>query len=113
MEQCANSILMIKPVGFRYNELTAVNNYYQQVLNNITPEQVQVRALREFDEFVAVLAKAGVEVFVYEDTKTLDTPDSIFPNNWVSFHADGRVCLYPMFAPNRRLERRLDIVSSL
>jgi hypothetical protein len=113
MKQCTNSILMISPVGFRYNEQTATNNYYQHVLENLSPEQVQVNALHEFDNFVAVLKSAGLNVIVFEDTKMPSTPDSIFPNNWISFHADGRVVLYPMFAKNRRVERRADILESL
>ena len=106
MKQITNTIMMIKPVGFRYNEQTAVNNYYQQVLENLTPEQAQEKALNEFNLFVQKLRSVGVDVVVIEDTKTPDTPDSIFPNNWVSFHADGTICLYPMCAENRRDERR-------
>jgi len=113
MEQCTNSILMISPVGFRYNEQTATNNYYQHVLDNLTPGQVQEKALSEFNGFVDVLSKAGVCVIVFEDTITPDTPDSIFPNNWVSFHSDGMIGIYPMFAENRRLERRTDIFDEL
>ena len=113
MNQVTNNILMIKPVGFRFNEQTASNNYCQHVLENLTPEQVQENALREFNDFVDVLSKAGVCVIVFEDTITPDTPDSIFPNNWVSFHSDGRVGVYPMFAENRRGERRTDIFECL
>ena len=104
---------MIKPVGFRYNEQTAVNNYYQQVLDNLTPEQTQEKALNEFNVFVQKLRSVGVDVVVIEDAKKPDTPDSIFPNNWVSFHADGTIGLYPMCAENRRDERREDIFDSL
>jgi len=113
MKQITNNILMIKPVGFRYNEQTAVNNYYQKVLDNLTPEQTQQNALSEFNAFVDKLEKVGVNVIVVEDTKNPDTPDSIFPNNWVSFHQDGMIGLYPMCAKNRRDERREDIFDSL
>ena len=114
MNQTTNTIMMIKPVGFRYNEQTAVNNYYQQeVLHNLTPEQTQEKALNEFNVFVQKLRSVGVNVIVIEDTKTPDTPDSIFPNNWVSFHADGTIGLYPMCAKNRRDERRDDIFDRL
>ena len=113
MKQITNSIMMIKPVGLRYNEQTAVNNYYQQVLDNLTPEQTQENALNEFNAFVEKLQNVGVNVVVIEDTKTPDTPDSIFPNNWVSFHADAMVGLYPMYAENRRDERREDIFDIL
>jgi len=100
---------MIRPVSFRMNEQTAVNNYYQKVLDGLTPELTQERALREFDEFVKKLRAEEIEVIVVQDTTFPDTPDSLFPNNWVSFHEDGRAALYPMFAPNRRQERRDDI----
>lgn len=113
MEQITNTILMIRPVSFRMNEQTAVNNYYQKVLESITPETVQFRALQEFDDFVEKLQAIGVNVIVIDDTKDTDTPDSIFPNNWISFHENGDVALYPMFAENRRLERREDILETL
>ena len=113
MKQITNSIMMIKPVGFRYNKQTAVNNYYQKVLDNLSAEQTQENALNEFNTFVEKLKNAGVNVIVVEDTKTQDTPDSIFPNNWVSFHSSGLVGLYPMYAENRRDERREDIFDTL
>ena len=113
MKQITNNIIMIKPVSFRYNEQTAVNNYYQKVLDNLSAEQTQENALNEFNTFVEKLKNAGVNVIVVEDTKTQDTPDSIFPNNWVSFHSSGLVGLYPMYAENRRDERREDIFDIL
>jgi len=113
MKQASNTILMIRPVAFRMNEQTAVNNYYQKVLDNILPSTVQSKAKEEFDSFVAKLKNVGVNVIVVEDTLEPNTPDSIFPNNWVSFHQDGAVGLYPMFAENRRLERREDIFDIL
>lgn len=113
MEQITNTILMIRPVSFRMNEQTAVNNYYQKVLESLTPETVQFKALQEFDDFVEKLQAVGVNVIVIDDTKDTDTPDSIFPNNWISFHENGDVALYPMFAENRRLERREDILETL
>ncbi|KRO53045.1 MAG: amidinotransferase [Cryomorphaceae bacterium BACL11 MAG-121001-bin54] len=113
MIQITNNILMIQPVSFRYNEQTAVNNYYQQVLDNLSDEQTQEKALLEFNNLVELLKNVGVNVIVIEDTKKPDTPDSIFPNNWVSFHADGTVGLYPMCAKNRRAERREDIFDTL
>lgn len=113
MNQITNTILMIRPVSFRMNEQTAVNNYYQKVLDNLNPETVQFKALQEFDDFVDKLKNIGVNVLVVEDTKKPDTPDSIFPNNWISFHQNGDVGIYPMFAENRRLERREDIFEIL
>lgn len=113
MKQTTNSILMIRPVGFRMNEQTAVNNYYQKVLDGLLPETVNLKAQLEFDEFVVKLRAVGINVTVIEDTKSPDTPDSIFPNNWISFHENGDVALYPMFAENRREERREDILDLL
>ena len=105
MRQITDTILMVRPVNFRMNEQTAVNNYYQMDLEDVSPEAVQSRALKEFDEFVRKLRSEGIQVIVFQDTKNPDTPDSIFPNNWISFHENGDVVLYPMFAENRRLER--------
>ena len=110
MDQTTNTILMIRPVAFRMNEQTAVNNYYQKVLDNTTPATVNAKAQKEFDAFVEKLQKVGVNVIVVDDKLDPDTPDSIFPNNWISFHENGDVTLYPMFAKNRRLERREDIL---
>lgn len=95
------------------NEQTAVNNYYQKVLDNLSPETVNEKARAEFDAFVKKLRMVGVDVTVVDSTSDPDTPDSIFPNNWISFHENGDVVLYPMFAENRRLERREDILDIL
>ncbi len=113
MQQTTNTILMIRPINFRMNEQTAVNNYYQKVIDNLLPETVNAKAQQEFDDYVEKLRAIGVHVIVVNDTDVADTPDSIFPNNWVSFHENGDVGLYPMFAENRRLERREDILNSL
>ena len=104
---------MIRPVQFRMNEQTAVNNYYQKSLEDLNPETVQFKALQEFDSFVDKLKLIGVNVIVIQDTKESNTPDSIFPNNWVSFHSNGDVGVYPMFAENRRLERSNTIFDKL
>ncbi|WP_281322691.1 citrulline utilization hydrolase CtlX [Flavobacterium aestivum] len=113
MKQTTNSILMIRPVAFRMNEQTAVNNYYQKVLDDLLPATVNAKAQQEFDVFVEKLRAVGVDVTVVDDKENSDTPDSIFPNNWISFHGNGDVALYPMFAENRRLERREDILDTL
>ncbi|CAL2074828.1 Amidinotransferase [Tenacibaculum sp. 190524A05c] len=113
MRQTTNTILMVRPVGFRMNEQTAVNNYYQKVLDNVLPSTVNAKAQEEFDNYVEKLRSYGVNVIVVSDTTETDTPDSIFPNNWISFHENGTVGLYPMFAENRRLERREDILDIL
>lgn len=106
-----STILMIKPVHFRHNEQTAVNNHYQE--KGVDSSMAQQLAEQEFDGFVSTLRSNGVEVIVLLDNEDFDTPDSLFPNNWVSFHEEGKVGLYPMFAENRRLERREDIFDYL
>jgi hypothetical protein len=113
MKQTTNSILMIRPVAFRMNEQTTVNNYYQKVLDGLLPATVNAKAQEEFDIFVEKLQAVGVDVTVVDDRENSDTPDSIFPNNWISFHGNGDVALYPMFAENRRQERREDILDTL
>ena len=106
--QTTNTILMIRPVNFRMNEQTAVNNYFQEDLN-IKNAEINAKAQVEFDDFVEKLRAVGVNVIVENDDELMDTPDSIFPNNWVSFHENGDVGLYPMFAENRRRERRDEV----
>lgn len=113
MNQTTNSVLMIRPVAFRMNEQTAVNNYYQKALEDLLPAAVNAKAQEEFDVFVKKLRTVGVNVIVVDDTSSPDTPDSIFPNNWISFHENGDVVLYPMFAENRRGERREDVLDIL
>ena len=112
MKQLSPYILMIRPAQFRMNEQTAVNNYFQSQ-TGLTPKEVVRKAQQEFDAYVAVLRSKGVQVTVVQDTEDPDTPDALFPNNWVSFHSDGPVVLYPMFAENRRLERREAILEIL
>lgn len=111
--QSTSSIMMVRPAAFRKNEQTAVNNHFQQQLADRTEEEVLDLALAEFDGFVEALRDAGVTVLVFEADSELDAPDALFPNNWVSFHANGTVGLYPMFAENRRVERRDDIIHDL
>lgn len=112
--QATSHILMIRPVRFAFNEQTAESNAFQSVeIATKTKEAAQQEALEEFEHMVSQLTAAGVEVTVYEDTPEPFTPDSIFPNNWISFHQSGKVVLYPMQAPNRRLERRMDIIENL
>lgn len=112
MSQTTNTILMIRPVRFRMNEQTAVNNYFQEDLD-LKNAEINKKAQEEFDAFVGKLRAVGVHVIVENDDYEQDTPDSIFPNNWVSFHENGDVGLYPMFAENRRRERREDIIERL
>lgn len=113
MQQTTNTILMIRPVNFRMNEQTAVNNFYQKELNSLLPAAINAKAQKEFDDYVEKLNNIGVTVVVVNDTDVFDTPDAIFPNNWVSFHQNGTIGVYPMFAENRRLERREDVFVKL
>jgi hypothetical protein len=112
VKQTTSSILMIEPVSFGFNEQTAVNNYFQQQ-DNANDSGIQSRALAEFKRMVEKLRMNGLNIIVVQDTIEPHTPDSIFPNNWISFHQDGRVVLYPMYANNRRAERRTDILQLL
>ena len=112
MNQITNTILMIRPVNFRMNEQTAVNNYFQEDID-LKNSEINTKAQKEFDEFVDKLRSVGINVIVEDDLKSSDTPDSIFPNNWVSFHENGDIGLFPMFAENRRKERREDILDRL
>jgi hypothetical protein len=111
-QQSAADVLMIRPARFAGNPQTSASNRFQ-LTSSRTADEVQAAALREFDGLVAALRAAGVNVHVFEDTPQPHTPDSIFPNNWVSFHADGTVVLYPMLAENRRQERRNDLLEQL
>lgn len=108
--QTTDTVLMIEPVAFGYNAQTAENNYFQVEQKG---HDIQEKALQEFQNFANKLCSKGINVIVIKDTLTPHTPDSIFPNNWVSFHRDGKVVLYPMFAPNRREERRTDVFELL
>lgn len=101
---------MIRPVSFGYNAETAVNNAFQ-VRND--DQHVQQKALQEFNDFVNLLQSNGVDVTVVDDTAVPHTPDSIFPNNWVSFHHDGTLLLYPMYAVNRRAERKEHVLKTI
>ncbi len=106
---CTSTILMIEPVAFGYNPETAVNNFFQQE-NEASKSETQRLALAEFQEMVKGLRSNGINVIVVKDNPYPHTPDSIFPNNWISFHLNNHVIFYPMFAENRRLERRMDIL---
>jgi hypothetical protein len=108
--QTTSNLLMIRPVNFGFNAETAVNNAFQVAG---VSERTQEKALAEFEGFVSLLRANGVDVTVVGDDPEPHTPDSIFPNNWVSFHANGTVCLYPMFAENRRAERKDSILEEV
>ncbi len=112
MKQYTNTILMVEPVDFRFNAETAVNNYFQNETDE-SSESIQQKALNEFQAMVSKLREHGVNVITIKDTLEPHTPDSIFPNNWISFHENATIALYPMFAQNRRDERREDDVLDL
>ncbi|MBW7891218.1 MAG: amidinotransferase [Chitinophagaceae bacterium] len=105
----ASHLLMVRPAGFGFNPETAVNNAFQVA----EPGNVQERALSEFDRMVQLLNHHHIEVTIVNDMPSPETPDSIFPNNWVSFHEGGIMCLYPMFAPIRRLEKKPELIEFL
>jgi len=110
--QITDTIVMIRPVAFRMNEQTAVNNFFQEDIA-LKNAEINTKAQAEFDAFVQKLRGVGVNVIVENDDLRMDTPDSIFPNNWISFHENGDVGLYPMFAENRRRERREEVLIRL
>jgi hypothetical protein len=111
--QAASTVFLVRPVRFSFNPQTAASNHFQQTMEGLMPGDVQEKVQAEFDNVAAALRAKGVQVVVFEDTPEPHTPDSIFPNNWLTLHPDGRVLLYPMCAPNRRLERRPDILAAL
>ena len=111
MDQATNSILMIRPINFGYNEETAGDNHYQNKDSII--KNSNETAQKEFDNMVKNLKQNGISVHVFQDDENDYTPDSIFPNNWVSFHQNGDVGLFPMYAKNRRLERRPEVLEFL
>src|SRR5436190_81754 len=108
--QTTSTILMIRPVHFTYNSETAINNKFQIAGN---AEAAQAKALEEFDAFTDKLRNNNIDVTVIEDTPEPHTPDSIFPNNWISFHESGTIVLYPMYAENRRAERKQHVLDAI
>jgi hypothetical protein len=111
--QSARSVLMVRPASFGFNPETAASNAFQQTPLSSGESATQAQVLGEFDGLAAALERAGVEVLIAADTPEPVKPDAIFPNNWVSFHFDGTVALYPMLAHNRRCERREDILEQV
>jgi hypothetical protein len=103
--------MMIRPIAFNYNVQTAINNHYQKIVDpNNSSDQINLNAQAEFDNLVLKLRSIGINVIVFQDDDKFDTPDSVFPNNWISFHSNGDLALFPMFAINRRQERREDVI---
>jgi hypothetical protein len=112
-QQTTPHILMVRPANFAFNAETAANNAFQSRDQDMSAVEMRQHALREFDEMVKRLRDAGVDVIVIEDTPDPVRPDAVFPNNWVTFHQEGWVVTYPMFAPTRRLERREDVIDTV
>lgn len=111
-QQAPRTLFMVRPASFGFNEQTAATNSFQQQLNKKKTD-IHQHAIAEFDAMVALLKDHGIEVLVFDDAKDPVKPDAIFPNNWVSLHEDGKLILYPMLTPNRRTERRPEIIKSL
>jgi hypothetical protein len=111
--QATNNILLIRPSNFVFNPETADSNSFQNNMAGLEKETVKQKVSEEFEGFVSTLKSKGVNLMIFDDTEFPQKPDAIFPNNWISFHSDGTVILYPMFAKNRREERRSDIVDEL
>jgi hypothetical protein len=111
--QLPSAVVMVRPAAFGFNPETAATNAFQKENTELSRKEIQYRARKEFDLMVHRLTDAGITVHVIEDTETPITPDAVFPNNWISFHHDGSVVLYPMYAPSRRLERRRDLIDRL
>ena len=111
-KQITNTVLMVRPVRFRMNEQTVVNNYFQEEMD-LKNEEINRQAQQEFDGLVQKLREVGVKVIAIDDIYEQNTPDSVFPNNWITFHQNANVAIYPMFAENRRRERREDILEKV
>ena len=104
---------MVRPANFAFNEETAANNAFQQRDDSLTPDQIRLSAQKEFDSMVAKLSAAGVHVIVAKDSTRPSKPDAVFPNNWISFHQEGYIVTYPIFAPIRRRERRRAVITQV
>ena len=113
MKGFTSCVLMVRPVVFYKNDETAANNYYQKRDLSRSVDEITLAAQNEFDALVVRLQSVGIEVVVHQDTIETITPDSVFPNNWISFHSKNKAILYPMYAPNRRLERNLEVIETL
>lgn len=112
MKQNSNYIMMVRPASFGFNTETAANNAFQSQVD-LSNDAIQAKALQEFDQFVEKLRDNGINVLVIEDSKNPPKPDAIFPNNWFCTLDNGDVYLFPMFAPNRRIERRPEILEQI
>src|SRR5262245_50030081 len=111
--QLPAAVVMVRPASFGFNPDTAPSFMFQRETTDASRKEIERRARMEFDLLAGRLREVGVDVIIVEDKEELNTPDAVFPNNWVSFHPDGTVVLYPMLAPSRRPERRRDIIEKL
>lgn len=109
-KQITDTIMMVRPAHFGFNPETAKNNAFQTNDTSLSPTEISKKAKGEFDQFVNQLRINGIEVLVWNDTETPIKPDAVFPNNWVSFHKDGTVITYPIYAQVRRIERSEEII---
>ena len=108
--QSSNTVLLIRPYSFGFNVQTADSNAFQKLQHNLNTAEIDSFVQKEFENFVSNLQSKGINSIVIDDTPSPLKPDAVFPNNWISFHSNGTVVLYPMLAENRRLERRIDII---
>ena len=113
MKQITSNLILIRPKHFNFNKETAENNHFQKEEKNITEIEIRDKAINEFNSFSKLLTKKGIGIKIFNDRDNIITTDSVFPNNWISFHENGDVFLYPMYSKNRRKERRSDIVKEL
>lgn len=111
--QTTDTVFMVRPTAFGYNPQAAESNAFMQNDSGASSSSIATQAQSEFDEMVTIMRTQGIQVHVFEDNPKTHTPDSVFPNNWISFHNNGRIILYPMETENRRPERRMDIIEEL
>ena len=111
--QITSDLIMIRPKHFNYNVETAKDNYVQKKEINISTTTIQKKVRDEFNSLVEIIKKEKIKINIFEDKKNIKTTDSVFPNNWISFHEDGKIIIYPMFSENRRKEKRKDIIDTL
>lgn len=112
MNQSPSAIFMVRPDHFGFNPETAKSNAFQKKTLICEDNNIRQQALEEFEAFVTLLKKHNIEVFVF-DSPQAHAPDAVFPNNWISFHEDGKVIVYPMLTENRKIERRSEIVDEI
>ena len=111
--QITSDLIMIRPKHFNYNVETAKDNYFQKKEINISTTTIQKKVRDEFNSLVEIIKKEKIKINIFDDKKNIKTTDSVFPNNWISFHEDGKIIIYPMFSENRRKEKRKDIIDTL